>query len=108
MPGQEGWSIQSREDRDGRTLYSIYIGSRLIVSDARSSDAAVLSARRKITSTRGPATVARKGTGRTPGGAAGTNAGARTRNASGNATRNAPGNATGGATSAGRAGGLTA
>ena len=45
---QAGWSIRSREDQDGRTLYSVYIGDRLIVSDALSSDAAVITARQWI------------------------------------------------------------
>ncbi|HET7771165.1 MAG TPA: hypothetical protein VFN74_20515 [Chloroflexota bacterium] len=40
-----GWSLQSRTDELGRTRYSIYIGDRLVVRDALSTDAAVIAAR---------------------------------------------------------------
>ena len=58
MPGTRdevanGWSIRSRTDEAGRTLYSIYIGNRLVVQDALNSDAAVIAARRWIQATRG-------------------------------------------------------
>jgi len=57
MPGARdevtnGWSIRSRIDEAGRTLYSIYIGNRLVVQDALNSDAAVIAARRWIQVTR--------------------------------------------------------
>ena len=45
-----GWSIQSRTDEQGRTLYSIYIGERLVVRDALSSDGAVIAARKWVQS----------------------------------------------------------
>ena len=45
-----GWSIESRTDDVGRTLYSIYIGDRLVVRDALDSDAAVIAARKWIQS----------------------------------------------------------
>ena len=45
-----GWSIRSRTDNDGRTLYSIYIGDRLVVSDALSTDGAVIAARKWVQS----------------------------------------------------------
>jgi hypothetical protein len=43
-----GWSIRSRTDDQGRTLYSIYIGDRMVVSDALSSDGAVIAARKWV------------------------------------------------------------
>ena len=45
-----GWSIESRTDEIGRTLYSIFIGDRLVVQDALDSDAAVIAARKWIQS----------------------------------------------------------
>ena len=47
-----GWSISSRRDEIGRTLYSISIGDRLVVQDVLDSDAAVIAARTWIQSRR--------------------------------------------------------
>ena len=62
-----GWSIRSRTDEYGRTLYSIYIGDRLVVSDALSSDGAVIAARKWVQARqdtgRGGASGAREGGG---------------------------------------------
>ena len=57
-----GWSIESRADEAGRTLYSIYIGDRLIVRDALDSDAAVSAARRWIQARRERPRIGREGT----------------------------------------------
>ena len=56
-----GWSISSRTGEDGRTLYSVYIGERLVVCDALSSDAAVIAARKWVQSRQDTGRGGRKG-----------------------------------------------
>jgi hypothetical protein len=47
-----GWTMQTRIDTEGRTLFSIYIGEVLVVKDEPNADVAVVSARHRLTKLR--------------------------------------------------------